>query len=415
MFVSLAFHLAAAAIRTARYGLDTMDGKSFCAGWLKAAHSLAAAALLTLICSISFAGDEASDLAALSKVQRDIKKNLSIIRTLKGEYLMEVTPKAVGVQEQGEDEIVESEGLSRSICRFAVDTQSSDMVFENLQLMEGAPIPAGDDVSLATVVLRQRSSMRDNRFYYCVDEPHREVARLDGPTQSGLGRLSLVIEPGSRGDSLLSSSLLCNPIGFYSANPRQPIAALIDLYIEHSEKRPIKIEKHGDTIILLDESGVMKMRYEFDSRSSGNLVRFEAVRNGLRYSFHEVKYQEQDGVLLPWEVKHENYNTDGTLARRRVFKARKMFVNLPLDDTTFGLSAFGLPDGSKVVNKVDQSEGRIVNGEVVSERDYIERVRNQNRLPSKLGFLPRGALVVANISILIVFFFYLRHRSKLGV
>lgn len=309
---------------------------------------------------------EANDLVALRSVTERIEGNISKIKTLRGSYVLEVTPKVSRTPNLNGDRSIERGGSNKSICRFVVNAQSGDLFFENLRVEDEHAISGNLDISLSEVSLRQRSSVRGDVFMYCVDGTHADSLAANSTEDTKSAPLTLIIEPESRAEAFLSSSLLCNPLGFFHANPSQPITSIIDLFIENIYERPIKIEEVGDRVVLLDESGALKNRFDFDLSAAGNLIRYEAIRNGLRYAFHEVKYREIEGIFLPWEVVHENYNGDGTLARRRVFTTRELEVNFPLDDSSFGLAAFGLPNGSKVVNKIENSEGLVWNGEIVT-------------------------------------------------
>lgn len=321
---------------------------------------------------------EANDLDALRSVSESIEGNFSKTKTFRGSYVLEVTPTVSMVLNPNGDRSIGRGGPSKSICTFVVNAQSGDLFFENLRTKDVDAISSNLDIPLSDVSLRQRSSVFGNVFMYCVDRTHADSPEANSAGGVKSAPLALIIEPESRAEVFIRSSLLCNPLGFFHSSPSQPITSVIDLFIENVDARPIKVEKVGSRVVLLDESGSLKNRFDFDLSASGNLVRYEAIRNGLRYAFHEVKYRESEGIFLPWEVLHENYNGDGTLARRRVFTARELEVNFPLDDSSFGLVAFDFPNGSKVVNKIDNSENRVWNGEVVTEEAYVDLASERN-------------------------------------
>ncbi len=354
---------------------------------------------------------EANDLDTLRSVSASIEGNISKIKTFRGSYVLEVTPKVSTAPNQNGHKNIERGGSSKSICTFVVNAESGDLFSENLKSKDVDAISSNLDISLAEVSFRQRSSVLGSVFMYCVDGTHADTPEANSAEDTKSARLTLIIEPESRAEAFLSSSLLCNPLGFFHSNPRQPITSLIDLFIENVDKRPIKVEEIGGRVVLFDESGALKNRFDFDLNSSGNLIRYEAVRNGLRYAFHEVKYRESEGIFLPWEVIHENYNGDGTLARRRVFTARELEVNFPLDDSSFGLAAFGLPNGSIVVNRIENSESLVWNGEVVTEESYVN-LSKRTELPIGSGFFSRRVLVFANLSFFVLLCLYWFWRSK---
>lgn len=354
---------------------------------------------------------EANDLKTLRSVSKSIEGNLSKIKTLRGSYILEVTPSMSTVPNRNGHKSTERGGPNKSICTFVVNAESGDLFFENLRSKSIDAISRNLDISLPDAGFRQRSSVVDDVFMYCVDGTHGDSPEANSAEKNKSARLTLIIEPESRTEAFLSSSLLCNPLGFFHANPSQPITSIIDLFIENVDERPINVEEVGSRVVLLDESGALKNRFDFDLNSSGNLIRYEAIRNGLRYAFHEVKYRESEGIFLPWEVIHENYNGDGTLARRRVFTARELEVNFPLDDSSFGLTAFGLPNGSKVVNRIENSESLVWNGEIVTEESYVN-LSKRPELPIGSVFFSRRVLVFANLSFFVLLCLYWLWRSK---
>ena len=265
---------------------------------------------------------------------------------------------------------------------------------------------------------------------YLSYKPDMEIMNLQELPGFSVGNKKIAwVEPPEKNEKMNYMADL-DPFEYYAQKPWGSLDYFLEClegkYGEDDQKKSYDISSLYEAT---DKNGVKWFRFhEFLHSYMGGTVELNTLWNeacglmpvfstltnpkgGLDYML-QVKWECQNGVYVPAETLYLAYRDDGKLRHRRKMVITDTKVNEKIDSKAFSFKSLGLPDGSFVVDRIQQKVFTCKKDKLVFIADFYSKQIPKKSLFEKYS-LSKGRTLIVVLGFAMIFIaFYLKGKRN---
>ena len=348
-------------------------------------------------------GDVKTRIATLEKLAAEVKANRDKIATWSGEYAFgdKYFINKKGISElKIEDKVSEKGPWLRQdvgIVRFVLSAPDNSL-YTSISTERSTLIRDGEKNSIDIPLpncLPQESIVTSDKYYFF--HPGLQYGQFERLPRDRVEPEPAVFRDPMQKAQELKDSVVVDPRNLlgYARPFSEELETAVYLLRELGSK-PLPNGMNAARVVRIVESGAgEQQKYVISISLTRNpqedlskAMQFQLVleaKNGYNFTDVTVKtpdgrvtqtmnweYQKRDGIFLPGKVVRMNIGGDGTtIANERVYTLKSCQLNAPISASAFTIGQFGVKDGTRVMDRVEEVCYRYRNGELVDPVRFL--------------------------------------------